>query len=232
MSAPAPDRRAVVDALRRCYAAITEVTEHIEGAGGGLAGVGTGCAGWHAGDLLFHQLCDARRALVALNTPGDRAPDRDAVTYWLGFPGRADTTDTSDTTDDEHARFVRAVTAAYPPGALVAEWRATAAAAVVAAQRCPHPAVGTQGHVLTTTDFLDTLVVEATVHHLDLTAEVPDAPAADPDGLRRVRRVLDGLLGHPAPFDWDDRTYALKGTGRLPLTGAETALADRFPLFG
>jgi hypothetical protein len=38
------------------------------------------------------------------------------------------------------------------------------------------------------------------------------------------------------PGGWDDRTYALKGTGRVPVTGAERAaigpLAGRLPLFG
>ena len=35
---------------------------------------------------------------------------------------------------------------------------------------------------------------------------------------------------------WDERTYVLKGTGRLPLCGADLAslgpAAYRFPLFG
>ena len=51
-----------------------------------------------------------------------------------------------------------------------------------------------------------------------------------------MRRVLDGLLGTPLPGDWDDRTCALKGTGREPVTADERsalgALADRLPLFG
>lgn len=94
----------------------------------------------------------------------------------------------------------------------------------------------TQGHVLRTTDFVATLAVEAAVHYLDLTVELPAAPAPDPSSLRLVRRVLDGLLGCPVPVDWDDRGYALKGTGRVPLTDEDRtalgALAERFPLFG
>jgi hypothetical protein len=46
----------------------------------------------------------------------------------------------------------------------------------------------------------------------------------------------DGLLGAPRSLGWDELTYVLKGTGRLPLSGADrTSLgqeADRFPLFG
>jgi hypothetical protein len=51
-----------------------------------------------------------------------------------------------------------------------------------------------------------------------------------------VRRVLDGLLGSPMPGGWDDQAYALKGTGRVPVTEADRsgigALADRLALFG
>ena len=42
----------------------------------------TGCRGWAVRDLTHHCLADAQRALVALHTPSDREPDRDAVTYW------------------------------------------------------------------------------------------------------------------------------------------------------
>ena len=94
----------------------------------------------------------------------------------------------------------------------------------------------TQGHVLSTADFIATLTVEAAVHYLDLTVGVPSACPADPAALALVRRVLDGLLGSPMPGGWDDRTYALKGTGRVPVTDAERsaigAPADRLPLFG
>src|SRR3954447_6947563 len=41
----------------------------------------TGCAGWTAVDLGFHLLSDARRALVALNTPAPGAADTTAVDY-------------------------------------------------------------------------------------------------------------------------------------------------------
>ncbi len=78
--------------------------------------------------------------------------------------------------------------------------------------------------------------MEAAVRYLDLTVALPSAPAPDPQSLAPVRRVLDGLLGIPMPGGWDDRTYALKGTGRIPVSAAERsaigALADRLPLFG
>jgi hypothetical protein len=85
-------------------------------------------------------------------------------------------------------------------------------------------------------DFLATWVVEAAVHHLDLTVELPDAPPPVPASLRVTRETLDALLGERPPVGWDDATYALKGTGRLPLSGEDRdalgPLADRFPLFG
>jgi uncharacterized protein (TIGR03083 family) len=183
------------------------------------------CAGWTVGDVLYHQLLDARRALVTFASPADGEPDVDDVTYWQGFaPG--------DDRSAAHARHVRIAASAYSEGMLGREWRDTAPAAVRAALACPYDKVTTQGHILRTPDFVATLIFEATIHYLDMTVDLPDSP--DPVGLPVVRHVLDGLLG--ATVDWDDRVYALKGTGRLPLTDADRAelgvLADRFPLTG
>ena len=193
------------------------------------------CAGWALGDVLYHQLLDARRALRTFASPSAEPPDVDDVEYWRSYspageyaPGSADAA--------AHARHVRIVAAAYPPGALAWEWRETAAAACRAARACPHVAVTTQGHVLATADFIATLAVEAAVHYLDLTAGLPAAPPPDAASLALVRRVLDGLLGTSLPGDWDDLTCALKGTGREAVTAGERsalgALADRLPLFG
>jgi hypothetical protein len=69
-----------------------------------------------------------------------------------------------------------------------------------------------------------------------MTAFLPAAPPPDAAALRLVCRALDGLLGAPMPGGWDDRTYALKGTGRVPVTEEERRaigeLAGRLPLFG
>jgi Mycothiol maleylpyruvate isomerase N-terminal domain len=49
------------------------------------------CAGWAITDVLYHQLMDARRALVAFASPADRHPDTDSVSYWGSFaPARGD----------------------------------------------------------------------------------------------------------------------------------------------
>lgn len=228
------ERPAVEEALEAGYQSVTAVADGLADAELMLP---SRCAGWAVGDVLYHQLLDARRALRTFASPSGDPPDVDDIGYWraysppssaLGAPGSAEAA--------AHARHVRIVASAYPPGALAWEWRETAAAACRAARACPHPAVTTQGHALRTADFIATLVVEAAVHYLDLTVGLPSAPPADARSLALVRRVLDGLLGTEMPGGWDDRTYALKGTGRLPVTAAERAaigaLADRLPLFG
>jgi hypothetical protein len=113
---------------------------------------------------------------------------------------------------------------------------ATSAAVLVAAGRvAPTGLVTTQGRVLTVADLLSTLVVEATVHHLDLVVRL-DRPGPGVEPLAGVRRVLEGLLGRPLPAGWDDVTAARRGTGREPLTAEDrTELGDgatAFPLFG
>ena len=226
------DRAQVEQALESVYRNVTTVADGLSDADLMRP---SRCAGWALGDVLYHQLLDARRALRTFASPSAEPPDVDDVEYWRSYspegehaPGSAEAA--------AHARHVRIVAAAYPPGALAWEWRETAAAACRAARACPHEAVTTQGHVLATADFMATLAVEAAVHYLDLTAGLPAAPPPDAASLELVRRVLDGLLGTSLPGDWDDLTCALKGTGREPVTAQERsalgALADRLPLFG
>jgi hypothetical protein len=119
------------------------------------------------------------------------------------------------------------------------------ARAVVHAGAATGPAVRlrTQGHVLRADDLLRTLSVEATLHHLDLVEDLPDAPRPGAAGLAEVRRVLDGLLGGSTDggpelgpdVGWDDERYARVGTGRAAPTREELRrlgpLGDRFPLF-
>ena len=190
----------------------------------------TGCAGWTAVDLGFHLLSDARRALVALNTPAAGAADTTAVNYWTVWrppaPG-----------DDEELWSTR-IAASVHGGVrgVAARYAETSAAVLVAAARVsPTDVVATQGKSLTVADLLSTLTVEAAVHHLDLVLRLDrPGPAAEP--LGEVRRVLEGLLGRPLPAGWDDATAARRGTGREPLTAADRAelgpATALFPLFG
>ncbi|MHA6765605.1 hypothetical protein [Streptacidiphilus sp. PAMC 29251] len=71
---------------------------------------------------------------------------------------------------------------------------------------------------MTTADLLRTLAVEATIHHLDLTRSLPDAPGPSELGLSEARRTLDSLLGRPVPLPWDDALYLRKATGRTPVS--------------
>jgi hypothetical protein len=219
-------------ALDGAYGQLSEVAAGLDAAG--LLRPSR-CAGWAAGDVLYHQLLDARRALRTFARPGTTQPDRDDISYWRSYSTGGDVAPGSQLAA-EHARHVRIVASAYLPAQLSWEWTETADAARRAARACPYDLVTTQGHVLRTTDFIGTLAVEAAVHYLDMVVGLPAAPPPDPIPLRLVRRALDGLLGAPLAVGWDDETYALKGTGRLALTDAERSelgpAADRFPLFG
>ena len=89
--------------------------------------------------------------------------------------------------------------------------------------------------MLTVPDFVSTLLVEATVHHLDLLVglegPLPAAGSGWPNRPSRTRRVTAS-----APAEWDDVPAVLAGTGRRALDPADRELlgesADRFPLFG
>jgi hypothetical protein len=187
------------------------------------------CHGWVVADVLFHLLCDAQRALVALASPASAPPDRDFVTYWPGFAAEADDPAPA-------AWWVRRFTGAFRDGTgVVVRWQETAPAAVRAAGRAdPDGYVTTQGHVLAVPDFLATLVTEAVIHYLDMTVHVTGAPGPDPQAAALATRTLDGLLGATRPGFWTAEEYLLKGTGREPLTADDRdvlgAAAERFPL--
>ncbi|MEV5884566.1 maleylpyruvate isomerase N-terminal domain-containing protein [Streptomyces sp. NPDC052020] len=190
----------------------------------------TGCTGWAVRDLLFHLLGDAQRALVALHTPAAGPPDRDAVTYWRDWaPDPAGAAN--------GRRWNRVGASMFLDFRQLRELylETAAAAARAAAGTPPDTPVATQGHVLSAGDLMLTLAVEATIHHLDLTAHLPAAPGPAPAGLAATRAALDGLLGRPGPVDWSDERYARAATGRVPLTPDERRAlgpdAGRFPLF-
>lgn len=229
----APERGALplglAATLGRAYGRLTETVQGLSDADFQRE---TRCTGMPVGPLLVHLLYDAERALIAFASPAVAEPDRDFVTYWHDFPPNPDG-DTS---------FVQGVAASYrKPGLLVQHWREVSEAAVRAAAAglaTKGRRVETQGHVLRATDLVATLVLEATVHHLDLTVGLPDAPEPDPEALQVTARTLDGLFG-PEAWDvigWDTTTYVLKATGRLPLDEDDVDMlgphADRLPLLG
>jgi hypothetical protein len=224
----AVDYRAALVALDRAYGAVGDFTASLSRAD--LLAFSQ-CRGWVVADVLFHLLCDAQRALVALASPAPGPPDRDFVTYWTGFAAEADDPAPA-------AWWVRRSAAAFRDGTgVVALWQETAPAAVRAAGRAnPDGYIATQGHVLAVTDFLVTLVTEAVIHHLDMTVHLSTASGPDPQAVALATRTLDGLLGPGAsrPDGWTAEEYLLKGTGRVPLSPSDrSALAEsagRFPL--
>jgi uncharacterized protein (TIGR03083 family) len=227
------DLVAALDALDAVY---RKVTAAVSGLGEADLMRPSRCAGWAVADVLYHELLDARRALRTFATPSDGPIDRDDVSYWRDYaPGSGGDSAPGGDAAAAHARYVRIAASAYPPGWLVWEWTETAAAASRAARACEHKMVATQGHVLSAADFTATLAVEAAVHYLDLTVDLPLAPEPDPASLALVRRALTGLLGASLPASWDDVTAALKGTGREPLTEEDRQALGRltaaFPLF-
>jgi uncharacterized protein (TIGR03083 family) len=192
------------------------------------------CAGWAVGDVLFHLLLDAQRALVAFGTPTRKAATTNDVTYWRDWAMHRD-----ERVAGAHARFVRVSTAAYAdPRQLADNWQQTAAAVLTTAAAVPgSDVIASQGRTFTVTDFLGTLAVEATVHHLDMLVDLPGKPEPRPGAVEVTVRVLDHLLGDTVQRPpWDDLTWVLKGTGRAPLTTSERralgATATRFPLLG
>ncbi|MBY8873606.1 maleylpyruvate isomerase N-terminal domain-containing protein [Micromonospora sp. PLK6-60] len=196
----------------------------------------TRCHGWVVADLLFHLLCDAQRALVALASPADGPPDTDDVSYWRSFPA-------GDDRDARHAWWARRSAAAFDrPTEIVRHWCDTAPAAVRAAGAAvahrPDGCITTQGHVLRIPDFLATLTTEAVVHHLDLTVDLPAAPPPGQLATAVAVATMDGLLSDDAvrPAGWDDAEYLRKATGREPLTERDRMelgeAAGWFPLLG
>ncbi|SDM24396.1 maleylpyruvate isomerase N-terminal domain-containing protein [Allokutzneria albata] len=210
--------------MRESYEAFAAVVRNVDDE---RSWAPTACTGWAVRDLVYHCLGDAQRALVALHSPTDAQPDRDAVTYWSDW---SQDSDEGKVGAANGRRFNRTVAGMFLHFEQLRDLHLeTAAAALHAAEHTdPQQTVATQGHVLTAGDLMKTLAVEVTIHHLDL----PDAPPPSGAGLAEVRATLDGLLGRPVPLPWDDAHYARAATGRAPLTPEERSiLGDAFPLF-
>ncbi|WP_405558729.1 maleylpyruvate isomerase N-terminal domain-containing protein [Streptomyces sp. NBC_01171] len=188
----------------------------------------SGCAGWLVRDLVCHLVIDAQDVLITLATPARTEPTRDAATYWT-------VTHTPPTGEDPLDALTVRLAAAYEDPALLQFHLDDVGAAAGRAARLADPAarVGTQGEVLTAGDYLSAYVLEWTLHHLDLIAHVPDAPAPPPGTLAVARALLERIAGTPFPGALSDTDALLLGTGRRTPASAERALlgplADRVP---
>ena len=224
---PMPDATVV---LASSYDALTELVSGLDDPDFRRP---TGCQDWSVAALTFHLLLDAQRCLIATADPSDARPDTSAADYWRRY---ADTGGNDEESRTSHRRYVARSAAAYPSHSqLVRHWTHSARAAVAAVRRAdPTTRVATQGCVLTVTDFADTLVVEATLHHLDLIAHLGTAPEPPADALVLTRRTLEELLGSPTPPDWSDADAARVLTGRATLSAARRdelgESAHRLPL--
>ncbi|MFF6879213.1 maleylpyruvate isomerase N-terminal domain-containing protein [Streptomyces sp. NPDC012474] len=178
----------------------------------------SGCTGWLVRDLVCHLIVDAQDVLITLATPSDREPTRDALTYWH-------ISDTPPTGDDPlDALTVRLAAAYEDPQLLKFQLDDVGSAAGRAALLAdPDGRVGTRDEILTVGDFLATYVLEWTLHHLDLTAHLPDAGQPPAEGLARSREMLERIAGSPFPKSFHDVDALLVGTGRRAPTEAEQA---------
>ncbi|MFI9169340.1 maleylpyruvate isomerase N-terminal domain-containing protein [Streptomyces lincolnensis] len=178
----------------------------------------SGCAGWLVRDLVCHLVIDAQDVLITLVTPADTEPTVNAVTYWkVGHePPTGD--------DPLDALIVRLAAAYEEPHLLKFHLDDVGSAAGRAAELAdPEARVSTQDMVLTAGDYLTAYVLEWTLHHLDLIAHVPGAPAPPADGQARSRAMLEEIAGTAFPASFSDTEALLVGTGRREPTEAEKA---------
>ncbi|MEU3600813.1 maleylpyruvate isomerase N-terminal domain-containing protein [Streptomyces sp. NPDC006798] len=179
----------------------------------------SGCTGWLVRDLVCHLVIDAQDVLITLVTPADTGPTRDAATYWQ--VGR-----TPPTGDDPLDALTVRLAAAYGDPALLTFHLDDVGSAAGRAAELADPAlpVATRGQVLTAGDYLTAYVLEWTLHHLDLTAHLPEAAGPSAEGLARARALLERITGTPFPAALPDRDVLLIGTGRRAPTRAERSL--------
>jgi len=189
----------------------------------------SGCTGWLVRDLVCHLVIDAQDVLITLVTPAESEPTRDAVTYW-------DVAGTPPTGDDPLDALIVRLAAAYgEPWLLKFHLDDVGSAAGRAAELAdPSVRVSTRGEVLTTRDYLSAYVLEWTLHHLDLTAHLPDAAEPPADGLAQSREMLEKIAGAAFPASFSDKDALLVGTGRRVPSDAEKAelgeLVTKLPL--
>ncbi|MFF7265679.1 maleylpyruvate isomerase N-terminal domain-containing protein [Streptomyces sp. NPDC008159] len=178
----------------------------------------SGCAGWLVRDLVCHLVVDAQDVLITLVTPDDAEPTADAVTYW------SVTREPPSGDDPLDALIVRLAAAYEEPGLLRFHLDDVGSAAGRAAGLAdPGLRVSTQDKVLTVGDYLTAYVLEWTLHHLDLTAHLPDVPGPPAETLAHSRAMLERIAGTTFPASFTDEDVLLVGTGRRRPTEAERA---------
>jgi hypothetical protein len=215
-----------VDLFSRSWAALRTAVAELPDEHFALA---SGCTGWLVRDLVCHLIIDAQDVLITLVTPAEAEPTRNDVTYW-------EVAEAAPTGDDPlDALIVRLAAAYQEPRLLKFHLDDVGSAAGRAAELAdPSVRVSTRGEVLTTRDYLSAYVLEWTLHHLDLTAHLPDAAEPPADGLAQSREMLEKIAGAAFPASFSDKDALLVGTGRRVPSDAEKAelgeLITKLPL--
>jgi hypothetical protein len=189
----------------------------------------SGCTGWLVRDLVCHLIIDAQDVLITLVTPAETEPTVTAVTYW-NVGHQAPTGQ-----DPLDALTVRLAAAYQQPGLLTFHLDDVGSAAGRAAALAdPGMRVSTRDEVLTVGDYLSAYVLEWTLHHLDLVAQLPAATRPPAEGLARSRALLEQIAGSAFPPSFTDEDALLIGTGRRAPTRRQSAeldeLAAKLPL--
>lgn len=171
---------------------------------------------------MCHLIIDAQDVLITLVTPTEAEASRDAVTYWNVSASPPTGEDPLD------ALIVRLAAAYEEPRLLKFHLDDLGAAAGRAAELAdPGMRVSTKDEVLTAGDYLSAYVLEWTLHHLDLIANLPDVAGPPASGLSRSREMLETIAGNPFPASFSDKDALLVGTGRRAPTDADkTALGE------
>ena len=234
MTATPPDAALPADIRELTAAQIDLVRAVVAGLSDAELTAPTACAGWLAAHLLVHVRLGFTNAAGSFAEPAgpDEPADRDYVSYWRDWPVATEPV-TFGT-----VRWHWANASAY---SVASEFRRhftdDARAAAGVSRNAPAGRFRFQEHVMAAEDILAMWTVEFVVHHLDLIAYLPGHDGPLPAALALTARTLDELLGTAQrPPAWDDVTYVLKGTGRLPIDGADRdALGGRaaaYPAFG
>ncbi|MEU4524125.1 maleylpyruvate isomerase N-terminal domain-containing protein [Amycolatopsis sp. NPDC024027] len=189
----------------------------------------SGCRGWLVRDLVCHLVIDAQDVLITLATPASSALTHDAITYWA-------VSDALPSGEDPLSALIVRLAAAYEDPALLKFHLDDVGSAAGRAADLADPGtrVSTQDMVLTAGDYLSAYVLEWTLHHLDLVANVPSAAGPPAEGLARARVMLEKIAGAEFPPSFSDEDVLLVGTGRREPSDAERealgGLAARLPL--
>lgn len=185
----------------------------------------SGCRGWRIADLVQHLSLQAQELLIVLATPADSAPTADALSWWTPTPNVPDGRSSRD------ALIVR-MADVHDSAAEAREHFERLAAAAERAALLAHPDLPVMAgeRTLTVRDLLGALVLEATLHHLDLHAHRPGEEEPPEGALAAARDMVERRLRLRLPAHWADADALRLATGRRPPTPAElSALGDLGP---